>query len=179
MEDVWGIAKGVLGTVAPMLATAVGGPLAGQATNAIIHALGLKPGTTPAEAAQAVVQATPAQLSTIKQADADFSLQMRDLDIQMEQLKDTDRENSRDREVALKDWTPRVVAIVFCTGFFSLMGTLAFHDVPVANASALQILVGGLSAGVGTILGYYFGSSAGSAAKDMLLFKSAPAGHGK
>ena len=41
METIWKAAAGVLSTVAPMLATAVGGPLAGAATNAIIGALGL------------------------------------------------------------------------------------------------------------------------------------------
>ena len=60
--DFWKDAKNTLGAVAPMLASAVGGPLAGAATTAIVNALGLAPDTTQEQAATAVVGATADQL---------------------------------------------------------------------------------------------------------------------
>ena len=51
MDQIWKAAVGVLSTVAPMLATAVGGPLAGAATAAIAKALGLPQELPPEDVA--------------------------------------------------------------------------------------------------------------------------------
>jgi hypothetical protein len=71
-------------TVAPSIASAVGGPLAGMATRAISEALLGKPDGTEAELTEAAAKATPEQLLALKTAEQDFAVKMRELDIDLE-----------------------------------------------------------------------------------------------
>ena len=47
-------------------------------------------------------------------------------------------------------------------GFFGLLGLLAFHSFPNKTKDVLLILIGALAVGWKDVMGYYFGSSAGS-----------------
>lgn len=101
MADFWNAAKGTLSTVAPMLASAVGGPLAGAATGAIVKALGLAPDTKPEDVATAVVGAAPEQLLALKQAEVQFQAQMRQLDIDAAKLTFDDDADARRAQLGL------------------------------------------------------------------------------
>jgi len=59
-----------------------------------------------------------------------------------------------------------VLAIIVIVGFFALLFSLLFLTVPETNKSLLDIITGVLTASVGSIIGYYFGSSIGSKSKD-------------
>lgn len=159
MSDFWTDAAGVLGKVAPMLATAVGGPLAGAATSAILGALGLAPDTTPQAAAAAVAAATPEQLFALKKADEDFALAMGRLNLDATKLSFDDRANARDREKAVKDRTPGAIAGAVTVGFFALLGLMAFRVLPPNNETILNVMLGSLGTGWTMVLSYYFGSS--------------------
>lgn len=174
MADFLDIAKGALGVVAPTLARAVGGPLAGQAVQMICGALGLTADTAPEQLASAVQNATADQLLALKKADNDFKVAMKQLDVQEDQLAYQDTANARGREIAVRDHTPALLAGAVVLGFFGLLGFMAFHDVPPANATALNLMIGTLGAAVGAVLQYYFGSSRGSQEKDKMLWQSAP-----
>lgn len=50
-------------------------------------------------------------------------------------------------------------------GFFSLIGLLVFRSIPPTTHDILLTLIGSLNAAWIGIMGYYFGSSAGSTAK--------------
>jgi len=175
MDDILKAAGGVLGAVAPMIASAFGGPLAGAATSAIIGALGLAPDASKEAVAQAVVAATPEQLIALKKADNDFRAQMRQLDITEEQLSYTDRASARERETAVKDQTPSILAYGLTCGFFGLLGFATFKGFPPENAALLNIMIGSLGTAWAGAISYYFGSSAGSQAKDATLAASVPA----
>ena len=51
-------------------------------------------------------------------------------------------------------------------GFFVLLITLVFTEVPEKNKDLLNLVVGALIGSFATIVGYFFGSSSGSAKKD-------------
>ena len=170
MSDFWDSAKGVLGTVAPVLATAVGGPLAGVATKAIVSALGLTGDTTPEAAALAVANATPDQLLALKKADQDFAAKMKELDIDLLKVDADDRASARQREIAVKDWMPRalglgVVAAFLTASFLILAGKAPGAADPAVSLTAGAI-VGYLANECKAVMAYYFGSSAGSSKKD-------------
>jgi hypothetical protein len=173
VDDIWGGAKGVLGFVAPLLATAVGGPLAGTAVRAICGALGLDPNTPTEQVALAVQNATPDQLAALKTAEFQFQEQMKQLDIDAEKLGYDDRANARAREIAVKDKTPMALAVAVTVGFFSLLGVMAFVNIPIGNEAVLNIMIGALGAGWTTMLAYYFGSSSGSRDKDATIASQA------
>ncbi len=154
-------------TVAPTIASAVGGPLAGMATRAISEALLGKPDGTEQELAEAAAKATPDQLLALKQAENAFAERMRELDIDLERIANEDRASARNREVAAKDWTPRVLAGLVTGGYFGVLFYMLINGLPTHGGSeAMLVMLGTLGTAWGGIMAYYFGSSAGSKAKD-------------
>ncbi|GGF22832.1 hypothetical protein GCM10011611_31110 [Aliidongia dinghuensis] len=167
--NLWDDAKQALATVAPILGTAVGGPLGGTAARLVASALGLDPATPVPQLATAVATASPDQLLALKKADADFQLALRNLDLSADKLAVDDRASARSREAATHDWVPGTLMMLLTAGFFGLIAFLARHDVPGGNRDLLNILLGTLgSAWTGGVT-YYFGSSVGSAAKDRAI----------
>ena len=157
-------------TVAPSIASAVGGPLAGMATRAISEALLGKPDATEDELVQAAANASPDQLLALKQAENEFTVKMRELDIDLERLANEDRDSARSREVQTKDWTPRVLAALVTGGYFGVLFYMLTHGLPTTGGSeAMLVMLGTLGTAWGGIMAYYFGSSAGSKAKDELI----------
>ena len=63
-----------------------------------------------------------------------------------------------------------ILAGIITVGFFSLLFLLVLYEVPEKNGTLLNITVGALiSAFSGGVVGYFFGSSAGSAAKTDIM----------
>lgn len=157
-------------TVAPTLASAVGGPLAGMATRVISDALLGKPDGTEAELIEAAKAATPDQLVALKNAEADFILRMRELDIDLERLSNEDRANARDREVKVGDKTPKILAAVITVGYFGVLFWMLKNGLPSSGGSeAMLVMLGTLGTAWGGIVAYYFGSSAGSRDKNRMI----------
>lgn len=162
--------KALLGTVAPTIATALGGPLAGLATKGIIGALGLSDEAGEAEIAAAMSRATPEQLLALKKADQDFAVRMRELDIDIDRIAAGDRDSARKREMETKDHATKILATVIITGFLAtvflvLSGYVEGLKDPL-TATIVGTLIGYVSAKADQVVSYYFGSSASSAKKD-------------
>lgn len=68
-----------------------------------------------------------------------------------------------------KDVAMYVLGSLIVLGFFSLLGILIFVQVPIGNNDVLNLAIGSLITGFATVIGYFYGSSAGSAAKNELL----------
>ena len=152
-------------TVAPSLATAVGGPLAGMATRAISDALLGKPDGTEDELIDAAAKASPDQLLALKKAEQDFAVRMRELEIDLQRIDAADRSSAREREVKTGDWTPRALAGAVTLGFFGVLGYMIAYGLPTQGGEALLVMLGTLGTAWGGIVSYYFGSSAGSKEK--------------
>lgn len=161
--------KSIIATVAPGIATALGGPLAGAAVSALSTKLLGKPNATQDEVQAAVLAASPDDLLKMRQAELDFQKAMSDAGIQLEQIAAADRANARDREVKTADWTPRVLAALVVLGWLAVQWFL-LHDVVEASMKELVARVlGTLDSALMLVLSYYFGSSASSRTKDDTL----------
>ena len=165
----------LVGTVAPTLATALGGPLAGMAVRAICGAIGLPENSPTSAVSTALAAATPDQMLALKRADHDFAAQMKQLDVDFAKLSQADVASARQREVSVHDSTPAVLAYGLTLGFFGLLWLMVFHDVPTTNASAVNILLGALGTAWMASINFFFGSTYGSKSKDAMLFQSVPA----
>ena len=170
MDDIWGKAKDILGMVAPTVATALGGPLAGMAVKAVSGALLGRDDGTPEEVAAAIQGATPEQMVALKKADTDLKVQLKSLDVDLERIAAGDRDSARKREVDTGDvWTPRVLASITIGGFLGatymvLSGAVEGLKDPVASV-LIGTIIGYVSAKADQVVGYYFGSPASSARK--------------
>jgi hypothetical protein len=150
----------VVATIAPTVATALGGPLAGLAVSKLESIFG-GPGTVTDAA---MLSATPDQLTAMKKVEDDFKAQLASLGVQEDQLRFADTASARTREEVVKDWTPRVLAIGTLLITFGLEGLmlLGIH-LPTQIAPELQgRIFGTLDSATILVLGYYFGSSAGA-----------------
>lgn len=80
--------KKLVGGIAPVLGTALGGPLAGQAITMLGQALGLGDAAGEGDVAAVVAsgQLTGEQVVAMKQADVAFQTRMRELDIDLEKV---------------------------------------------------------------------------------------------
>lgn len=158
----------VVRTVAPALATAIGGPLGGMAYRAISAALSGSEDTPEEELAQAVARATPDQLLALKKAEQDFTARMKELDIDLERIASEDRSSARNREIKTKDWTPRILAATVTIGYFGTLFWMLSHGVP-KDSEVLVYMLGVLGTAWGMVMGYYFGSSSGSQEKNAMI----------
>ncbi len=179
----WSDILPALAKLAPTIAAAAGGPLAGTAVNAIETALGMNKssnelGQRQDDLAAAIAGATPDQLLALKKADNDFQVQMAELGFKdaeaIKMLEVQDRDSAREREVNIKDWTPRALAGGVTAGFFAVLLYMMTHDVPITTKDVLNIMLGSLGTAWVSIIAYYFGSSAGSSEKTRLLAKTIP-----
>lgn len=161
---------GLLSSVAPSIATALGGPLAGMGTKALISALGLNDGAGESEIAAAMASATPDQLLALKKADQEFAVRMKELDIDLEKINAADRSSAREMQVQTRSYVPAVLAVLVTLGFFGILGYMMGWGLPKnAPNDALLIMLGALGTSWGAVVQFYFGSSMGSARKDEAL----------
>jgi hypothetical protein len=162
----------LLGQIAPSIATALGGPLAGMAVKALSNALLGHENANEAELESAFSVATPEQLAAVKKIDADFAAKMKELDIDLEKIAAGDRDSARQMQTALKDWVPKVLAIFITFGFFGVLLWLLFFGTPNTGSDALLMMIDSLSTGWTGVLQFYYGSSMGSKEKSAMLAKS-------
>jgi len=164
--------KTLLGTAAPVLATSLGGPLAGLATKAIVGALGLSDNATEKDISLALQGATPETLLALKEADNTFKVQMEQLNIDLEKVNSQDRESARRREVDGHDSiTPRALALAITAGFFGVLAWMLIHGLPndSGGRDAMLLMLGSLGTAWAGVTTYYFGSTSSSRSKDQTI----------
>lgn len=165
--------KTTLGTVAPGLATALGGPVAGIATKALLSVFGLDENATEADLAKAVQRATPEQLLALKKADQDFIVQMERIGVDLAKIDAGDRDSARRRQADTKDHAPEVLGGIIIVGFLVSVGCVLAGYVDglkdPLQAALIGTLIGYVSAKADQVVAYYFGSSSASKKKDMTI----------
>lgn len=164
----------LLGSVAPSLATALGGPLAGMATKALSLALLGNEDGSEDDLQTALRTASPEQLATVKKIDADFKVQMKSLDIDLAALAVDDRKSAREMQREARDWLPRLLALFITGGYFGIIGWVLYGGLPMNGSEILLMLLGTLTAGWSGVMAFYFGASASDMTKDKMLYNSTP-----
>lgn len=165
--------KQILGSIAPTVATVLGGPLAGLAVDAIGKALGVE--TTMATVKDALTkgQLTGDQIVAMKTAETNLTIRLRELEIDIAKLDVADRDSARKRESDTKDNTNKILAYVIVLSFILTVTGVLFGGMRAESVLA-GTLIGYLSAKAEQIVAYYFGSSKGSKEKTDLLAKAEP-----
>lgn len=159
--------------VAPTIATALGGPLAGMAVSAISKAIGVD----EKDVGDLINnnKLTADQIAQVKLAEIELQKQAQELGLNFEKLAVDDRKSAREMQAATRSIVPPALAACVTVGFFAILGGMMFGKMSVADNTALTMMLGSLGTAWTGIIAYYFGSSAGSQAKTDLLSKSTPA----
>ena len=165
-DDFWTAAGKTLAGLAPTIATALGGPMAGMAVRAIEGVFGLDESGDKEAALQAVANATPEQLLALKKADQDFALAMRRADIDVEKISADDRDSARRREVDTHDsWTPRTLAALIVCAYVAVQWYILSHVIDVNMREIVLRSLGTIDGALMLVLSYYFGSMNKAATK--------------
>ena len=159
--------KNLVGSVAPVLGTALGGPFGGMAGKFIADALGVD----EAALEETVLSANPETMLQIKNIDNKFKLKLKELDISEEQLHHQDRASARDMGKNTTLIPQAIISTIFIIGFVVVLyavfkGTIQLTPMQMNMAN---ILIGILSAGIMQIMNFWFGSSSGSKEKTKKL----------
>lgn len=163
--------RATVSAVAPTLAAALGGPLAGTAVAALSRALLGRDDASEDEVAEAILRADPSRLADVQLAEMQFRKDIAALDVDLERIAASDRDSARKREMERRDWVPALLAFFTLSGFFGSLAAMLFFAPPEGTQEALYILLGYLGGMASSVVTYYYGSSAGSAAKNQLLAK--------
>lgn len=156
--------------IAPTIATALGGPLAGMAVSAISKAIGVDPDKVDDLISNNKLSAE--QIAQLKLAEIELQRQAQELGLNFEKLANEDRKSARDMQTATKSIVPPALAVAITLGFFGILVMMLLGRVD-SNNPAILMMLGSLGTAWTGIVAYYFGSSASSAAKTEMLSKGA------
>jgi len=163
--------KKTLATVAPAIATALGGPLAGVAVQMAGKALGLGDGATESDVEAAVLSGNPDVLVRLREVNTQFERDMKALDIDLERIHAGDRLSARDLAKTKGTIVQTALTVLFCSVFAVLMGQI-FTGQEVVHSSMRDIanfLLGTLTGILMQQMNFWFGSSSGSKEKTQKL----------
>ena len=156
--------------IAPAIATALGGTLAGLGVDPISKAIGIDPKDVQKTIDQGKLSSE--QIGAIKQAELAMAARAQELGLDFEKIAVDDRKSAREMQSKTQSWIPGLMAIAVTLGFFGiLVGLMTEH---FKTSDALMLMLGSLGTAWTGIIAFYFGSSAGSQKKDELLHKSSP-----
>jgi len=156
--------------IAPTIATALGGPLAGLAVDAISKAVGIDPKDVNKTISEGKLTAD--QIAQIKTAEIAMAARAQEMGLDFEKIAVDDRKSARQMQSTTQSWIPGIMAIAVTLGFFGiLIGLMTEH---FKTSDALMLMLGSLGTAWTGIIAFYFGSSAGSQKKDELLHQSSP-----
>lgn len=159
-----------LKTALPALATALGGPFAGLAAGFIADKLGVSDKTI-ANVSDVLSKASqsPETMLELKRIEIDFQKYLVQIGITEAELEYKDRDSARNREIQVRDNTPKILAYSITVGFFGILGWIIIKGLPAGNEQVTIYMLGSLNTAWITIMAYYFGSTKGSADKTTVM----------
>jgi plasmid maintenance system antidote protein VapI len=155
--------------IAPTIATALGGPLAGMAVSAISKAIGVDEDKVSDLIKDNKLTAD--QIAQVKVAEIELQKQAQELGLNFAKLEVDDRKSAREMQATTRSIVPPVLAGLVTLGFFGILIMMLLGKVD-SNNPAILMMLGSLGTAWTGIIAYYFGSSAGSQAKTDLLSKA-------
>ena len=156
--------------LAPTIATALGGPLAGMAVSAVSKAIGCTPEEVQNVISSGKLDAN--QVAAIQQAELELKKQAQEMNLDFAKLSVEDRKSARDMQAVTRSFIPPLLAVGVTLGFFGILFGLMYGQ--IQHAPQIDIMLGSLGTAWTGIIAFYFGSSASSQNKDQLLHQSTP-----
>jgi gas vesicle protein len=161
-------------TIAPLVGTALGGPLGGAAAAFLADKLGVSDKTV--EAVSKVLndgKLSPEQIVSVKQAEIDFQKFLESNKIKLEEVAAADRGSARDMLKTTRAKTPAVLTYLLTIGFFGVLAAM-FSYPELKESAPLMIMLGSLGTAWTSACAFWFGTTNGSQVKSDMLANSTP-----
>jgi len=161
-----------LKSIAPTIATAMGGPLAGMAVEAISKAIGVDPSEVQNTINSGKMSAD--QIAALQQAELALKARAQEMGLDFEKLAVADRSSARQMQISTGSFVPPTLSIMIVVAWSAVQYFLLTHVIDPSMRELIARVLGTLDGALMLVLSFYFGSSSGSQAKDSLLHKSTP-----
>ena len=161
-----------LNQIAPSIATALGGPLAGLAVTAISKALGIDEKEVQSTIESGKLSAE--QLASLKQAEIELQAKAQELGLNFEKLATDDRKSAREMQVSTKSFVPALLSILVVCAWAIIQYFLLTHVIAQEMRELVARVLGTLDGALMLVLSFYFGGSSDSQDKDAMLHRSTP-----
>ena len=161
-----------LESIAPTIATAMGGPLAGMAVEAISKAIGVDPSEV-----QNVISSgkmTADQIASLQTAEIALKARAQEMGLDFEKLAVADRASARQMQISTNSFIPPILSIMIVVAWTAVQYFLLTHIIDPSMRELIARVLGTLDGALMLVLSFYFGSSSGSQAKDTMLHNSTP-----
>ncbi len=162
------IFKRILGSVAPLIGTAIGGPFGGLASTVLREAFG---SDDDKDIERQIAASSPDALIKLRTAEQALELKMAELDIDETDLFLKDVQSARDLAKETSIWPQLSLTFIAIFAFGAVLYVLVLQSqiIPVENKDLVIFLVGQLSGFVGMGFSFFLGSSKGSKEKTAVL----------
>jgi hypothetical protein len=161
-----------LKSIAPTIATALGGPLAGMAVEAVSKAIGVDPSEVQNTINSGKMTAD--QIAALQQAELTLKTRAQEMGLDFEKLAVADRASARQMQISTQSFIPPVLSIMVVVAWSAVQFFLLTHVIEPTMRELIARVLGTLDGALMLVLSFYFGSSSGSQAKDTLLHQSTP-----
>ena len=150
---------GLLKSLAPTIASAAGGPMAGMAVKMAAEKLGVPDAT--ANKIEDLIERQPEKAVLLKQADKDFAHRLKEMEINLESFKVEVDDRKDARAKFSGDITPKVFCILALVlyGAYVMTVTILPHD--QNDETIISLVLGQLSGILGTCAAFFYGGSNG------------------
>jgi len=158
--------------IAPGIATALGGPLAGLAVTAISKALGIVEKDVQSTIEQGKLSAD--QLSSLKQAEIELQSKAQELGLNFEKLAVDDRKSAREMQMSTKSFVPALLSILIVVAWALVQYFLLTHIIAQEMRELVARVLGTLDGALMLVLGFYFGGIHNASETNEMLHRSTP-----
>jgi hypothetical protein len=161
-----------LKTIAPLIGTALGGPLGGAAAAFVADKLGIESRTI--DAVSEVLksgQMTPDQITQIKLAEIEFQKFLKDNGIKLEEVHAADRADARKMHALIRSPMPAILSLLVTLGYFGVLIGMMTDNLRVADSQAL-LMLGSLGTAWGMVMAFWFGTTKSSGDKNEMLARA-------
>jgi hypothetical protein len=149
----------LLKSLAPTVAEAAGGPLAGMAVKMVASKMGVPEAS--AEKIEEILETQPEKAVLVREADQDFKTKIREMEIDLESFK-TEVDDRKDaRKTFGDDPTPKVFAMLALIGFLGYVFMVTIQPPDANDDGVVNLILGYLGGLVSGISAYFFGGSNG------------------
>lgn len=165
--------KQLVKNVAPVLGTALGGPLGGVATKLIADKVLGNPDASEQDIAQVLQNPTPDQLLKIKESEQAFTLELKKLDVEYYKTDANDRADARKANNENNKLTDEIIkgylVLTLSAILFICIYALIKQDINGVEANIISAILGSAFTALLSMVNFYWGTSKSSAMKDNFI----------
>lgn len=162
--------------IAPTVASALGGPLAGVAVTAIGELFGMESPT--ADKIKTAIEngsLTGQQIADLRQLELKLKSEEAERGFKYAELEYKNVADARAMKVATNSLFPEILSGLITVGFFGILGWMMYKPSAI-DSQPLLIMLGSLGAAFGAVINFWLGSNKGSDRTKELLANSTPVG---